>query len=90
MTILQQSKTDDGGAAFPNGDLGGDVQPGMSLRDYFAGQSLAGGADSFCDAMGPHETATTEEDIAQHAERHAKAAYLLADAMLKQRKGGQS
>jgi len=42
------SPTNDGGPAFPCSDLvtaNGDVQPGcngMTLRDWFAGQALAG------------------------------------------------
>lgn len=32
----------DGGPAFPNKDELGNMVPGMTLRDYFAGQALAG------------------------------------------------
>lgn len=32
----------DGGPAFPNKDELGSMIPGMSLRDWFAGQALAG------------------------------------------------
>ena len=33
---------DDGGPAFPNNDAHGCAYTGMTLRDYFAGQALAG------------------------------------------------
>ena len=79
---------DDGGPAFPipgmspvgtgdprDGMAGGcDPQPGMSLRDWFAGMFIQGG-----DPM--------EFDI---RDRHvvAKYAYMMADAMLAARKEG--
>lgn len=55
---------------------------GMSLRDYFAGQVI-----SQC-----HITVAREEPepdamvIAVYAERYARTAYVIADAMLKARK----
>lgn len=54
---------------------------GMSLRDWFAGQALRGGADAICDQLEIGATAVAE----QHCARHARAAYMLADAMLKAR-----
>lgn len=36
------SKIDDGGPAFPMATVDGWVQTGMTLRDWFAGQALAG------------------------------------------------
>lgn len=70
----------DGGPAFPtepNTQPGFYVHHGMSLRDYFAGQALAGLL-----ACGPHDC---EPDGIAHD------AYLFADAMLAQRdKGGVS
>lgn len=77
----------DGGQAFPvpAGNVSGDVwwspEPGMSLRDYFAAQSIRGGADSICDQLDPTHHAGDDE-IRTHCERHATAAYMLADAML--------
>jgi hypothetical protein len=55
--------------------------PGMSLRDYFAGQALAGMEI---------ETAFTDGDEerglpVQFANRYARYAYIQADAMLKAR-----
>ena len=53
---------------------------GMSLRDYFAGQALHAAADAVCDDL-----SDPERDGPAHAARHARAAYLLADAMLTER-----
>jgi len=62
----------DGGPAFGHGDPvhGGD--PGMTLRDWFAGQALAGMLAS--EGSGGLSWGANE-DIAQHA-------YKMADAML--------
>ena len=75
---------DDGGAAFPQSgsELDAPVN-GMSLRDWFAGQAAGGmmGSGTLCRAdgkKGPLE----EGDIAE-------AAYLIADAMLAERKKAQ-
>jgi hypothetical protein len=79
------AKIHDGGAAFPrpasidttdgsllDGDEMIDPQPGMSLRDWFAGQALAGHlAFTF---EGLDEQSTPEEAAA--------TAYRMADAML--------
>jgi hypothetical protein len=72
---------DDGGAAFPRSPVrlvnsSGDVswfdeQDGMSLRDYFAGQALAG-------SMNYAGKTLTDE-------RFALRCYEIADAMLKAR-----
>lgn len=51
-----------------------------SLRDRFAGQALAGFATFEADQSRP---------ASEHANRCAKAAYFLADAMLQQRERGQ-
>ena len=64
----------DGGPAFPHETHNGESVPlgtGMSLRDWFAGQALAG-----LYASGPH-------DCNQHGLAHD--AYLAADAMLRAR-----
>ncbi len=37
--------SDDGGPAFPNNDQNGCAFAGMTLRDWFAGQALAGMLD---------------------------------------------
>ncbi len=72
----------DGGPAFPSGtaDIGdGDKYPyftGMSLRDWFAGQALAG-ILAGRNPKSPHKANDTQ---------FADAAYSFADAMLAQRK----
>lgn len=75
-------------SAFPREDYQADSergQTGMSLRDYFAAQSIRGGADSICDQLDPAGHKYTDAELAAHVERHAKAAYLLADALLAER-----
>jgi len=65
-------KVDDGGPAFPYTSM--NQWAGMSLRDWFAGQSLAGmqARDSF------------DDGLATPAQR-ANVAYLDADAMIARR-----
>lgn len=59
-----------GGPAFPTNPK--DNYPGMSLRDYFAGQAIAG-------------TLGTQDGWAMAPQGQAKWAYEIADAMLKER-----
>jgi hypothetical protein len=79
----------DGGPAFPQHDLSAygigpceDGNTGMTLRDWFAGQALAGvcANHAWGDNFRPSD-----------AEHNARAAYACADAMLKARAaaGGQ-
>ena len=76
--------TDKGGAAFPFSvelNDGGEVNwPGMTLRDYFAGQALNGltGLAAFNDRGGK----------LSEPEHFAHWSYALADAMLKERDRG--
>ena len=69
----------DGGPAYPLQSIGPDFAPGyagMSLRDWFAGQALAG-------IMGPNYdwfTGGTEAGSRTHEAAHF--AYSLADAMI--------
>lgn len=65
-------QTNDGGPAFPGETWG---SKGMSLRDYFAGQALAG---MLCDIKCVGES-----------EYIAKWAYRYADAMLAERQKGR-
>lgn len=53
----------------------------MSLRDYFAGRVL-GQCQITVDTG---NDAPTEEEIRSVAARYARAAYIIADAMLKER-----
>jgi hypothetical protein len=67
----------EGGPAFPTTkplDSWGDPNAGMSLRDYFAGQAMAG-------ACGP-----APDGWALSPQQHAAWAYEVADAMLAARK----
>lgn len=65
-----------GGLAFPFNDIGGDCDPGMTLRDYFAAKAMAAlihrYADVNIDAPG------VMEEIAIRASN-------MADAMIKAR-----
>ena len=69
------SAINDGGPAFPNNDAHGCAYAGMTLRDWFAGQALAGISSTLA-----HEY--EDRDL---AERYATDAYELADAMLEAR-----
>ncbi len=72
---------DDGGPAFPQGDeigvkdpvTGNRIYTGMSLRDWFAGQALAGLLT---------DPTTTGTVIRTVCEVQAEVAYAMADAML--------
>lgn len=77
-------KINDGGPAFPFQALGSDglpessIEPGMSLRDWFAGQALAGWLASYGD--------TTEHPVESgRANDVAELSYRLADAFLQSR-----
>ena len=63
--------------AYPVTDPQGNVWPGMSLRDYFAGQALAGYS-----ANSDFWKELTHEDT-------ATAAYKAADAMMEARKSDE-
>lgn len=80
----EAKKVNDGGSAFPRRkilddmgivDIYGDTG-GMSLRDWFAGQALAG-LLAF--------PGTIEGDETKYGNVTAKVAYEIADAMLKSR-----
>jgi hypothetical protein len=69
--------------AFPSVPASGNwvvAQPGMSLRDYFAGQALAGIAAGRMNAEGVRRYMQ-----GKHDGREAVAAYAMADAMLQAR-----
>ncbi len=74
--------TETGGGAFPRtvGKIGEPCCPGMTLRDYFAGQVLAGLGHNF-------EILFDGTRIEQYNYDHmAECAYKTADAMLWERK----
>lgn len=67
----------DGGPAFPNTPANGDpfgFHPGMSLRDWFAGQALKG-------RLAAERHSTSEDGFAGYTELAAEV-YSIADAML--------
>lgn len=73
----------DGGPAFPaegGSDSGLHANPGMTLRDWFAGQALAGIAANPEEAKGSRGLS-----LSQATKVTAQAAYLLADAMIAER-----
>lgn len=84
---------DDGGQAFPRAGALGDGWEGMSLRDYFAAQALAGLAGNeqwitFARGFykGMKEELGSEIDItARGMAAMATQAYVLADAMMAER-----
>jgi hypothetical protein len=69
--VRADGKRPDGGRAFP-----GSINDGMSLRDYFAGQTISS------IPLRSWEHVGFEEDIIK---AWAKCAYAVADAMLAQR-----
>ena len=69
------SQTNNGGPAFPSTDAKGFVSDGMSLRDYFAGQALAG-------ILADPERHGFNELHAECEFFIAEDAYIVADAML--------
>jgi hypothetical protein len=54
---------------------------GMTLRDYFASMACRSGADAVCSQLEDGK----EQEALVEAERHARAAFIVADAMLKAR-----
>lgn len=88
-------KVEDGGRAFPFHELSqedaaavGGVRgqyPGLSLRDWFAGQALAG----FSATVSANGLKLMQPEPTYPIERsYAVAAYRLADALLAERKRG--
>ena len=77
-------KIDDGGPAFPSSFV---PETGMSMRDWFAGQALAGiyASQWFSDHTKEYHLIKQTGDQAIGA---AKCAYAAADAMIAARKGG--
>lgn len=74
------AERNDGGSAFPLAPQDTHPEWGMTLRDWFAGQALAGLTANPEEAKG-----TRNLSLAKTTETAAKAAYLLADAMLVER-----
>lgn len=74
---------DDGGPAFPNKDELGNMVPGMTLRDWFAGQALTGLTPTDGYTPDHKDTQPMIMDLAVNA-------YQIADAMIAARKGGEA
>lgn len=69
------ARIEDGGPAYPRGDAG------MTLRDWFAGQAMAGMLSGGIADTIPHDDIGGGSDVAGFA-------YQYADAMIAARKGG--
>ena len=76
----------DGGQAFPaeqgyiaDGTMNQTYEPGMSLRDWFAGMAMKGFTQNIYDSGYPQEINCMEVQWA------ARSAYVIADAMLAER-----
>ncbi len=86
---MSKNENNDGGPAFPSQEMSQSVaaaaiQPGMSLRDYFAAQVLTGWLVSReSDVL----LAKCGDDAEEAAYQAATAAYVVSDAMLSARKG---
>jgi hypothetical protein len=94
----------DGGPAFPCGPFGDtmhgeagrqwhqhDRMPGMSLRDWFAGQALSGNLASQCkSSFWAFNVIQNEENNKEALQGVARLCYDLADAMLAQREKDQA
>jgi hypothetical protein len=59
-----QNDFSDGGSAFPFSEDIHEGNPGMALRDWFAGQALAGLCAKAGEAWKPHELANMAYQIA--------------------------
>lgn len=78
----------DGGPAFPQrteGDWSVQQFEGLSMRDYFAGQALAGLLSSLGDKMLGHQAALEYGRHSTSPPNAAFHAYQFADAMLEAR-----
>lgn len=75
-------KKETGGSAFPMaGSVNNYSHEGMTLRDYFAGQAIIPIMSWAVDQL-----QGDTDRVAITANRYAKSAYLIADAMLEARK----
>lgn len=87
---MTEKLIDDGGQAFPvpaDDKAGWHSQEGMSLRDWFAGQALAGlYACRYLQMATLYDI--TKINSGEFEETIAKQCYRQADAMIAERKGG--
>jgi hypothetical protein len=85
-----EEEAEDGGSAFPSRNRWDSPQesfdllsPGMTLRDYFAGQALAGICYEYF--SNDFNTGSAKADMSQAAH----CAYLIADEMIAKRQEGR-
>ena len=74
-----------GGPAFPHETYHGVAAPGsgMTLRDWFAGQALAGiAASNGGDSLSLKEGQSVDDAIAEYWSVVGRTAYIIADAMI--------
>lgn len=76
---MSESNTDDGGPAFPISEYGLLGYNGMSLRDYFAGEALAGDSANL---EGAWDDSISDEYLLDRC----RLFYRIADAMIEARK----
>ena len=77
----------DGGYIFPQSKAAGGVsvtEGGMTLRDYFVGQALAGGHSLRCPETCP-DAYYKEERLSKIRRLAAEDAYALAEAVIKEK-----
>lgn len=90
----EATRTDDGGQAFPSPAVEGHhpQQPGMSLRDWFAGQAMASMLSGCVGLIGNSQDVTAyasghcNSAVVERAWLMAERAWLMADLMLARRK----
>lgn len=75
--MTEEIKT--GGLAFPFNDIGGDCDPGMTLRDYFAAKAMDALIPIYWQSLDEYESA------AALIKCMTENAYETADAMIKSR-----
>lgn len=94
------AKIEDGGCAFPSDSMNGvdsdgnrmPFSPGMSLRDWFAGQFLAGAAadNSALDVSVAADQFDIDAALRDYWAKVGRAAYIAADALLAARSPARS
>ena len=72
---MKKDMKKDGGSAFPCAETQySESIPGMTLRDYFAGQAMAG-----------EITTWTDTELKDYARKVARRCYAISDAMIEER-----